>query len=91
MPPAVLKTIIDSNVTVKRCFFDALRSSEISKPIEVRTTFQLSSSGRASNLRINNGSLSGGTLERCLDAAFSKMSFPPSDGSGPVNYPFKLQ
>jgi hypothetical protein len=74
---------------VKKCFYTALREKEISQPVTVRTAFQLSRDGKASNLRITSGELRGSALETCLDRAFRGMTFPPSDG-GPVTFPFKL-
>ncbi len=90
VPPSVIQTIVTTNVGVKRCFFESLKSNEIAKPIEVRTTFNLSASGSASNLRIQNPELRGSRLERCLDGAFSNMTFPQAARGGPVNFPFKL-
>ncbi len=88
--PEVIQMIVTSNVGVKRCFFEALKSREIEKPITVNTTFNLAASGAASNLRVNNSELRSSKLERCLDGAFRTMSFPPSQKGGPVNFPFKL-
>jgi hypothetical protein len=88
VPREVINTIVSTNVKVKRCFYDALVSQELVKPFEVRTTFNLSASGSATNLRVANPELSGGRLERCLDGAFQSMSFPPSAKGGPVTYTF---
>ena len=91
MPPAVIDTIIKNNVNVKRCFYEGLKSAEIVKPVSVRISFFLSSSGRASNVRITSPSaISGGTLNRCLDGAFQTLTFPPSSESKTVSYSFNL-
>lgn len=90
VPPEIIQTIVTTNVGVKRCFYEALKSREIAKPITVNTTFNLSASGSASNLRVKNTELRGSNLERCLDTAFRSMSFPPAAKGGPVNFPFKL-
>lgn len=90
VPPSVISTIVTTNVGVKRCFYESLKSREITKPITISTTFNLSASGSASNLRVNNEGLGGSSLERCLDGAFRKMTFPKAAKGGPVNFPFKL-
>ena len=88
VPREVIATIINTNVNVKRCFYDALVAQELTKPYEVRVTFNLAASGSASNLRVNNPEQQGSRLERCLDGAVQKMAFPPSAKGGPVNYTF---
>lgn len=91
VPPAVIDTIIKNNVNVKRCFYESLKSGEIVKPVSVRVSFFLSSSGRASNVRITSPSAnSGGPLNRCLDGSFQTLTFPPSSESKTVSYTFNL-
>jgi hypothetical protein len=91
VPAEVISTIVSSNVSVKRCFFESLKTGEIVKPVTVKTSFYLSASGRASNLRITSPSaLSGGALNRCLDSAFGSMTFPPASEGKTVNYPFSI-
>lgn len=90
VPAPVLDMIIKNNVGVKKCFYESMKADEVSRGAVVRTTFQLSASGSASNLRVNNPELRGGRLERCLDGAFAGMSFPSSASGGPINYAFNL-
>jgi hypothetical protein len=82
---------VSSNVGVKRCFFDALKSGEIVKPVTVNTSFYLSAGGRASNVRVTSpSSAASGALARCLDSAFQTMTFPPSSEGQSVSFPFRL-
>lgn len=90
LPLTVVDTMIRSNMSVKRCFFNEKQESgEMPRRVNVR--FTVLNSGRVSSARITTDRYKGGTLDSCLGRAFKAIQFPPFQGEAKsMTYPFVL-
>jgi len=90
LPLTVVDTMIRSNMSVKRCFFNEKQASgEMPRRVNVR--FTVLNSGRVSSARVTTEQYKGGTLDGCLGRAFKAIQFPPFQGEAKsMTYPFVL-
>ncbi len=90
LPLTVVDTMIKSNLSVKRCFFNEKQASgEMPRRVNVR--FTVLNSGRVSSARITTDRYKGGSLDSCLGRAFKAIQFPPFQGEAKsMTYPFVL-
>ena len=90
LPLTVVDTMIRSNMSVKRCFFNEKQSSG-EMPRRVNVKFTVLNSGRVSSARVTTEQYKGGTLDGCLGRAFKAIQFPPFQGEAKsMTYPFVL-
>ena len=90
LPLTVVDTMIRSNMSVKRCFFNEKQESgEMPRRVNVR--FTVLNSGRVSSARVTTDQYKGGNLDSCLGRAFKVIQFPPFEGEAKsMTYPFVL-
>lgn len=90
LPLTVVDTMIRSNMSVKRCFFNEKQASgEMPRRVIVR--FTVLNSGRVSSARVTTEQYKGGTLDGCLGRAFKAIQFPAFQGEAKsMTYPFVL-
>ena len=90
LPLTVVDTMIRSNMSVKRCFFNEKQASgEMPRRVNVR--FTVLNSGRVSSARVTTEQYKGGTLDGCLGRAFKAIQFPAFQGEAKsMTYPFVL-
>lgn len=90
LPLTVVDTMIRSNMSVKRCFFNEKQSSgEMPRRVNVR--FTVLNTGRVSSARVTTEQYKGGSLDGCLGRAFKAITFPPFEGEAKsMTYPFVL-
>ncbi len=90
LPLTVVDTMIRSNMSVKRCFFnEKQRAGEM--PARVNVQFTVLQSGRVSTARVITEEYKGGPLDGCLSRAFKAIQFPAFEGESlSMNYPFVL-
>ena len=90
LPLTVVDTLIRTNMSVKRCFFNEKQSTgEVPSRVNVR--FTVLQSGRVSSARVITEEYKGGTLDSCLSRSFKAIPFPAFEGeSVTMNYPFVL-
>lgn len=90
LPLTVVDTMIRSNMSVKRCFFNEKQESgEMPRRVNVR--FTVLNSGRVSSARVTTDQFKGGNLDSCLGRAFKVIQFPPFEGEAKsMTYPFVL-
>jgi hypothetical protein len=79
-----------NNLEVKKCFFRVKQTQGV-LPARIDVSFNLSASGSASDIYVNQIEWVGTDLESCLSAAIRGISFPTSGGSNKLTYPFILQ
>jgi hypothetical protein len=90
LPLTVVDTLIRSNLSVKRCFFnEQQRAGEM--PSRVNVQFTVIQTGRVSSARVITDQYKGGPLDSCLGRAFKAIKFPAFEGESlSMNYPFVL-
>jgi DNA-directed RNA polymerase subunit RPC12/RpoP len=90
LPLTVVDTMIRSNLSVKRCFFnEQQRAGEM--PTRVNVQFTVIQTGRVSSARVITDQYKGGPLDSCLGRAFKAIKFPAFEGESlSMNYPFVL-
>lgn len=90
LPLTVVDTMIRSNLSVKRCFFnEQQRAGEM--PSRVNVQFTVIQTGRVSSARVITDQYKGGPLDSCLGRAFKAIKFPAFEGESlSMNYPFVL-
>jgi len=90
LPLTVVDTMIRSNMTVKRCFFNEKEASG-SLPSRVNVRFTVMPTGRISSARVTTAEYKGSTLDSCLGRAFKAIVFPAFEGDPlSMTYPFIL-
>jgi DNA-directed RNA polymerase subunit RPC12/RpoP len=90
VPLSVVDTVIRTNLSIKRCFFqEKQRAGQLPRRVTVR--FTVLPSGRISTARVGTAEFQGGPLDECLGRAFRGIQFPPFDGEPlSMTYPFVL-
>lgn len=90
VPLSVVDTVIRTNLSIKRCFFqEKQRAGQLPRRVTVR--FTVLPSGRISSARVGTAEFRGGPLDQCLGTAFRGIQFPPFDGEPlSMTYPFVL-
>jgi len=90
LPLTVVDTMIRSNMSVKRCFFNEKQATgEMPRRVNVR--FTVLNTGRVSSARVTTDQYKGGTLDGCLGRAFKAIKFPAFEGEAKsMTYPFVL-
>ena len=90
LPLTVVDTMVRSNMSIKRCFFNEKQASG-AMPRRVNVRFTVLNSGRVSSARVTTDQYKGGTLDSCLGRAFKAIQFPPFQGEAKsMTYPFVL-
>jgi len=90
LPLTVVDTMVRSNMSIKRCFFNEKQSSG-AMPRRVNVRFTVLNTGRVSSARVTTDQYKGGTLDSCLGRAFKAIQFPPFQGEAKsMTYPFVL-
>jgi outer membrane biosynthesis protein TonB len=90
LPLTVVDTLIRTNMTVKKCFFEE-KSRSGSVPRRVAVRFTVLTSGRVTSARVITDQYKGTPLDSCLGRAFKAIQFPPFEGETvSMTYPFVL-
>ncbi len=91
VPTDVIHLILTNNIEVKKCFVPMYQARTL--PPRVDLGFTILPAGNATKISLRSPTtLRGSELERCLQSAISRVSFPPTSGNGTVTvYPFILQ
>ncbi len=91
VPPDVIHVMLSNNLEVKKCFVPMFRAGTLPGRVDVKFTIQ--APGNATGIFIRSPpTLKSSELERCLQAAIARISFPPTSGSGTnTTYPFVLK
>ena len=90
LPLTVVDTMVRSNMSIKRCFFNEKQASG-AMPRRVNVRFTVLNTGRVSSARVTTDQYKGGTLDSCLGKSFKAIQFPPFQGEAKsMTYPFVL-
>ena len=90
LPLTVVDTLIRTNMTVKKCFFEE-KGRRGSVPHRVAVRFTVLTSGRVTSARVITDQYKGTPLDSCLGRAFKAIQFPPFEGETvSMTYPFVL-
>lgn len=91
VPPDVIHVMLSNNLEVKKCFVPMFRAGTLPPRVDVKFTIQ--PPGNATSIGVHSPpTLKSSELERCLQSAISRISFPPTSGSGTnTTYPFVLK
>ena len=90
LPLTVVDTMIRSNMSVKRCFFNE-KEANGSLPARVNVRFTVMPTGRVSSARVTTAEYKGSTLDSCLGRSFKAITFPAFEGEPlSMTYPFIL-
>jgi hypothetical protein len=90
LPLTVVDTLIRTNMTVKKCFYEE-KSRSGSVPHRVAVRFTVLTSGRVTSARVITDQYKGTPLDSCLGRAFKAIQFPPFEGETvSMTYPFVL-
>ena len=90
LPLTVVDTLIRSNMSVKRCFYNEKQTTG-EMPTRVNVRFTVLQSGRVSSARVITDEYKGGPLDSCLSRSFRAIQFPAFEGESlTMNYPFVL-
>lgn len=91
VPHDVVHLILSNNIDVKKCFVPMFQARTL--PPRVDVGFTILPAGNATKVGLRSPpTLRGSELERCLQGAISRVSFPPTTGNGTaIVYPFILQ
>jgi len=91
VPADVIHVMLSNNLDVKKCFVPMFRAGTLPPRVDVKFTIQ--PGGNATSIFIRSPpTLKSSELERCLQGAIARISFPPTTGGGTnTTYPFVLQ
>ncbi len=90
LPLTVVDTMIRSNMSVKRCFFNE-KEANGRLPARVNVRFTVMPAGRVSTARVTTAEYKGSSLDSCLGRAFKAITFPAFEGEPlSMTYPFIL-
>ncbi|MCK6527651.1 AgmX/PglI C-terminal domain-containing protein, partial [Myxococcota bacterium] len=87
----VINAIVGSNVSIRRCFYDARdRGLDVSGKIVLKFTVQ--PDGQVKNSRIQSAQYAGTDLEGCVTGEVNRLQFPPFDGPDQsIKFPFLVR